>query len=74
MRAEVAKFVMLIGAILFAIGFFILIAPKVPLIGKLPGDIDYKGRSFRVYFPIMTCIILSIILTIVLNLLNVFKK
>ncbi len=74
MRMEMAKFLMLIGAIIFAVGLVVLIAPKIPWLGRLPGDIDFKGRNFRVYFPIVTCIILSILLTILLNLMNFFRR
>ena len=73
MRMEIAKFLMLIGAIVFATGLIVLITPKIPWLGRLPGDIDFKGKNFRVYFPIVTCIILSILLTILLNLKNIFK-
>lgn len=71
---EMAKFLMLIGTIIFAVGFIVLVAPKIPWLGRLPGDIDFKGKNFRVYFPIATCIILSILLTILLNLINFFRR
>jgi hypothetical protein len=74
MRAEISKFLMLIGAIIFAVGFMVMLAPKIPWLGRLPGDIDFKGKNFRVYFPIVTCIILSILLTILLNLINIFRR
>lgn len=74
MRMEMAKFLMLIGTIIFAVGFIVLVAPKIPWLGRLPGDIDFKGKNFRVYFPIATCIILSILLTILLNLINFFRR
>ena len=74
MRMEMAKFLILVGAIFIATGLIVLVAPGIPWLGRLPGDIDFKGRNFRVYFPIATCIILSIILTILLNLPKIFKK
>ena len=74
MRAEMAKLLMLLGAAVFIIGLIVLVAPKIPWIGRLPGDIDIKGRNARIYFPIVTCIILSILLTILLNLINVFRR
>lgn len=74
MRAEIAKFLMVIGAVVFAVGLIVLLAPKIPWIGRLPGDIDFKGKNFRIYFPIITCIVLSILLTILLNLINIFRR
>jgi len=74
MRSEMAKFLMLIGAIIFAVGLIVMIAPSIPWLGRLPGDIDFKGKNFRIYFPIITCIILSILLTVLLNLFNIFRR
>lgn len=74
MRAEIAKFLMIIGAVVFVVGLIVLVAPKIPWIGRLPGDIDIKGKNFRIYFPIITCIILSVLLTILLNLINIFRR
>jgi len=74
MRAEIAKFLMLAGGILFVAGLAVLLLPDIPWLGSLPGDIDIKGRNFRVLFPIVTCIILSILLTILLNLIGIFRR
>lgn len=74
MRAEIAKILMVIGAVVFAVGLIVLVAPKIPWIGRLPGDIDIKGKNFRIYFPLITCIILSILLTLLLNLINIFRR
>ncbi len=74
MRAETAKFLMLVGGILFAVGLMVFLLPEIPWLGRLPGDIDIKGKNFRIYFPIVTCVILSILLTILLNLFNIFRR
>jgi peptidoglycan biosynthesis protein MviN/MurJ (putative lipid II flippase) len=73
-RGEIAKFLILAGVILVLAGIAVMLAPKIPWIGRLPGDIDVKGKNFRIYFPIVTCIILSILLTILLNLINIFRR
>jgi hypothetical protein len=74
MRAELARFLIIAGGFLIAAGIILLVVPKIPWLGRLPGDIDIKGRNFRIYFPIVTCIILSILLTILLNLIGLFRK
>jgi peptidoglycan biosynthesis protein MviN/MurJ (putative lipid II flippase) len=74
MRAELAKLLMLLGVVVFIIGLVVLVAPKIPWLGRLPGDIDFKSRNIRIYFPIVTCIILSILLTIILNLIHLFRR
>jgi len=74
MRVEMAKLLMVLGGIMIAIGLIVLVAPKIPRIGRLPGDIDIHGKGFRIYFSIITCILLSILLTIMLNLVVFFRK
>lgn len=74
MRGEIAKFLILAGAVLLLAGIVVMLVPKIPWIGRLPGDIDFKGKNFRIYFPIVTCIILSILFTVLLNLINIFRR
>ncbi len=61
------KILMMIGAILLIIGFF------MQFIGKLPGDIVFKKGNTTVFFPIVTCIVVSIILSIVFSFIGRFK-
>lgn len=69
MMHMMGKFLILFGAILILIGIIFIFGNKIPYIGKLPGDILYKKDNFSFYFPLATCIILSILLTLILNLL-----
>ena len=57
------KMLILLGVLIIVIGLLLLIGEKIPWIGKLPGDIIIKKEKFSFYFPITTCIIISIILT-----------
>ena len=59
------------GLVIAGIGLLFVFMPKVPWLGKLPGDILIEKNNFRFYFPIGTCIIISIILTLLFYL---FKK
>jgi hypothetical protein len=61
------KFLIAAGVVLIVLG---LLSYALPLF-RLPGDIRYEGENFKIYFPIVTCIIISIILTI---LFNFFRK
>ena len=56
------------GIIFLVIGLIFVYGPKIPFIGKLSGDFHYKGERFQFYFPFVTCIILSIILTLIINI------
>lgn len=67
---SIGKYFLLIGGIVFFIGIAITFWDKIPLLGKMPGDIIYKGKNFTVYFPIVTSIILSIIISLIIYLLK----
>jgi hypothetical protein len=64
------KILLIIGLITAGLGLLIMFAGKIPWIGRLPGDFYYKGKNFTFYFPLATCIIISIILTIILMFIN----
>lgn len=63
------KFFIFLGLFLILIGLIINFLPKVPFLGKLPGDIVVKRDNFTFYFPLGTSLLLSILLTLLLNLL-----
>jgi len=68
---SLGKVLIIIGLVIAGIGILLLLSPKVPWIGKLPGDILIKKDNFRFYFPLATCIIVSIVLTLLFYL---FRK
>ncbi|HXV28272.1 MAG TPA: DUF2905 domain-containing protein [bacterium] len=65
---DFAKTLIFFGVILIGLGLLATMFGKVPGIGKLPGDIYIRKGSFTFYFPLMTCLILSLILTLVFTL------
>jgi len=68
---DLGKMLVIFGIVIAGIGVLLLVGDKIPWIGRLPGDIMIKREKFTFYFPIVTCIIISIILTLVLSL---FRK
>ncbi|MFP3867058.1 MAG: DUF2905 domain-containing protein [Desulfobacteraceae bacterium] len=60
-----------LGLVLVVIGLAILLAPKIPWLGRLPGDITIKRDRFTFYFPLATCLVISIILSI---LFAIFRR
>jgi len=66
--ASVGKFLILGGVFLAFLGLLLVFWQRIPFLGKLPGDIFLQKGSFQFFFPIVTCIIISIVLTIILNL------
>lgn len=69
---EVAKVIIILGAVLIALGIILPYVAKLNFFGKLPGDIRIKGENFSFYFPIATCIVLSVLLTLLAKLF--FRK
>ncbi len=69
---NLAKMLIFMGFIIFLLGIFLLFGSKIPFLGKLPGDIVIKRGNFTFYFPLATCILLSIILTLILSI--IFRK
>lgn len=66
-----AKILIGIGVVLILIGIIWLIFPSAfSWIGNMPGDIKHESGNTRVYFPIVTMIVISIVATVVLNLFN----
>jgi hypothetical protein len=63
---DTGRFLILAGTVLLVIGFIFLMADKIPL-GRLPGDIRIGGDKFRLYIPIATCILLSVVITLIMN-------
>jgi len=68
------KLLIIIGIILILAGVGITYQDKIPFLGKLPGDISVERSNFRFYFPITTCIVLSVVVSIVLMLINRLKN
>ncbi|WP_353684964.1 DUF2905 domain-containing protein [Thermodesulfovibrio sp. 3907-1M] len=67
---EIGKFLILVGIITAVIGLILMLAGKIPFIGRLPGDIVIEKRNFVFYFPLGTSILLSIILSLIFYLLS----
>lgn len=65
---QVGKWLIVAGIALAVLGGVVLLASRVPFLGRLPGDILVQRDNFTFYFPLVTSILLSLVLTIVLNL------
>ncbi|MGD0930853.1 MAG: DUF2905 domain-containing protein [Candidatus Korobacteraceae bacterium] len=69
--SDLGRVLVFVGGLLLVIGVGLILAGKVNLpIGRLPGDIVYRGKNTTFYFPLMTSILLSIILSLVLYFVN----
>lgn len=67
------KYLIIIGAVVILVGLlFYLLGDKLNFLGRLPGDIRVERENFRFYFPITTMILLSLLLSAVLQLIKKF--
>jgi hypothetical protein len=68
---SLGKILIICGVLLVVIGLILVLGDKIPWIGRLPGDIYIKRDKFTFYFPLMTSIIISLLLTLLFYL---FRK
>lgn len=72
---EIGRMLLMLGAILFAIGALLYFEGKLPFrLGRLPGDIAYRGKNTSIYFPIVTCLVVSAVLSLIFWLLSHFRR
>jgi len=72
---NIARYLMIGGVILFLIGGGVYLASKFGLpLGHLPGDIHFQNGNFTFYFPLASSILISVILTILLNIIIRFIR
>jgi hypothetical protein len=63
---EFGKTLITIGIVLVVVGLIFAAAGKIPWLGNLPGDITIQRGRFTFYFPLATCILVSVVITLVL--------
>jgi len=72
---EIGKLLLVVGIVLVAAGALLVYGGRLPFrLGRLPGDIAYQGRHGSFYFPIVTCIVLSVALTLILWIVNLLRR
>ncbi|MGO9527037.1 MAG: DUF2905 domain-containing protein [Verrucomicrobiia bacterium] len=67
---DIAKILVLVGLVLVALGGLLWLGGKLPWFGRLPGDIRIDREHFKLYFPLTTCLLISILLTVLFRLLG----
>ncbi|MGD0840731.1 MAG: DUF2905 domain-containing protein [Candidatus Acidiferrales bacterium] len=72
---EFGKLLVIAGAVIAVTGAFLLLGGRLPFpLGRLPGDIVYRGKNGAFYFPIVTCLIVSVVLTFLFWVVNHFRR
>lgn len=66
MTGGIGKLLIVVGVVLVALGALLLVAGRIPWLGRLPGDIVIERENFRFYFPLTTSILISVVVTLLL--------
>jgi hypothetical protein len=70
----IGKILLIVGGIIVILGLILIFSQHIPFLGKLPGDIFVKRDGFSFYFPIVTFLVLSLLISIVVNVIIYFMK
>ena len=74
---QLGKAFVIAGVVLLGIGLFLFLSSRFSFMirpGSLPGDISFKSKNTTFYFPIVTCLLISAVLTVVLWLVSFFSR
>jgi hypothetical protein len=73
---QVGRLLVIAGVVLVAIGLLFMTGVKWNFfgLGRLPGDIHYRGRNVEFHFPVVTCLVLSVALTLLFWVISFFTK
>ncbi len=72
---DLGRMLIFAGGLLLVFGIILVLAGKMNLpIGRLPGDIVYRGKNTTFYFPLVTSILLSVLLSLVLYVVNRMRR
>jgi len=73
---QVGRFLVILGIVLVILGLILMAGSKFSFLGlgRLPGDIAYKGKHFQFYFPIVTCLVLSAAVTLFFWLISFLTR
>ncbi len=72
--SDIARAIIIIGVVALIAGVLLLILPKAHMLGKLPGDLSFEKDGLRVYIPLATMLVVSLVLTVIVNVvLRLFR-
>jgi Protein of unknown function (DUF2905) len=72
---ELGKWLLIAGVVLIGAGALLVFGARLPFrLGRLPGDISYQGRHGSFYFPVVTCLLISVAFTLVSWIVNYFRR
>jgi Protein of unknown function (DUF2905) len=72
-QASFGWVLLVLGLVIAGVGLVWILAPSIPWLGRLPGDIRIERENFRFYFPLVTCLLLSLVLSLVVWVIRLFR-
>jgi len=72
--ANIGRMLVIFGVVLIVFGLASILASRIPFLGRLPGDIHIRRGAAEIYIPLATCLLLSLLATLILNLLVRFLR
>ena len=73
---QLGRFLVILGVLLATAGLLLMAGARFSFLGlgRLPGDLAYKGKNLQFYHPIVTCVLVSVVLTLVLWIISHFTR
>ena len=73
---QTGKFLIIAGVVLVVLGLLLMAGARFNFwgLGRLPGDVAYKGKNVTFYFPLVTCVVLSLVLTLVFWVISLLLR
>jgi len=72
---QLGRLLLSVGAMFILIGALFYLGPKLPFrLGRLPGDIIHRGEHGTFYFPLVSCLVISVVISLILWLFNQFRR
>jgi hypothetical protein len=68
--SNLGKVLIVIGLVIAGLGLVLTFSGKIPWLGRLPGDFFFRGKNVSFYFPLMTSLVISVILSLILWFIN----
>jgi DUF2905 family protein len=65
---------LVLGLVIAGVGLVVILAPSIPWLGRLPGDIRIERENFRFYLPLVTCLLLSLVLSLALWVIRLLRS
>jgi hypothetical protein len=72
---QFGRTLLILGAVLIAVGALLYFGGKLPFrLGRLPGDIVHRGQNRTFYFPLVSCLVISVFISLILWIINQFRR